>query len=957
MARVSMTVLCILLMTPLARAQTTAAGSIRGTVVDEQGAAIPGVQISATSATVPGEFRATTGIDGQFRLADLPPGDYAVVAELTGFATIARSPVTVRAGLNLILPLTMKVGGVDETVRVSGDTPLLETQNAVRSVNISGTLLRATPLSERREWYSALALVPGVTTAEWVNNDKLIFVHGADQAANVVQIDGADVTNASRSGVSYLNLNTDAIDDIQIKTAGIDASSPLGLGGIINIATASGTNTIKGAVTVFGQPQPWNGSNTPGGTSSTVEQLQIDASAGAPIVKDRLWAFGAYRYSNVTTGVSRSAADLDALRALIPGFEPFDSESRAHFWFAKVTARWSPAHQIVGFYQEDTNPVLQVAPTTEHQWREATGGMATSVRMNSVWFDRLTTRVSASYNTTRRETDDQGVGGPVRRIFRSTLLSSGRLSGNGLLVLGGNPLASELTQPNRKTVVAFDATYLAPRFGGSHEIQAGVYAIPAQHQGNHNTYVNGGFNQEESVLRDPASLASGLVPFHRIVMSGPELTTFRQRTRDAAAYVQDAWRPTNRLTINAGVRIDRISVTDFVFDVTAQESTDVGPRFGLNYALTGDARQIARAHWARVHDQPGLVTTVGSTSIGQQDLYDLDLNGSFETTFVTPPTLALTANRVVDPDLHQPVVDEAGLGYAVQLPAGASVGVDFIERHYRHRPTVVETNGRYNGQVFTGYFDETFNEIFRATNNRWNTPVYRSLELTLTRRAARMQAIASVVRQWRHIDGTWQPNDPASFIQPGAFANDRGIGSTTGTTSATTDANSLSGTHMTQRATASAQWQEYTFRGGLVYDGPWGVSLATNYTYQSGIWSGPIVTRLAAADPAFGPPTVTLSNGRVVSNPLATTVRFARPTRGDGQLKTPPLHVWNVRAGRRFTWRGTKIDASLDVFNLTNHDADLSFQSGANQTYNSLYGTTMFRQLPRSAQFTLRTTF
>jgi len=955
--RVSIALCCLLLIAPLARAQTTAAGSIRGMVVDEQGAAIPGVRITATSPTVPGAFAATSGIDGQYRLVDLPPGDYTVVAELAGFASVARSPVGVRAGLNLVVPVAMKVGGVDETVHVTGDTPLLETQNAMRSVNISGELLRATPLSERREWSSALALAPGVTTAEWVNNEKLLYVHGATQAANVVQIDGADVTNASRLGVSSVSLNTDAIDDIQIKTAGVDAAAPLGLGAIINIATASGTNTLKGAVTVFGQPRAWNGHNTPGGTSSTVDQLQIDASAGAPLVKDRLWAFGAYRYMDLTSGVSRSAAMLEALRALIPGFSPFDSETRAHFWFAKLTTRWTPAHQIFGFYQEDTTPVLVVTPTNEHRARDSNGGMATSFRANSVWSNRLTTRFSASYNNKHSENDDLGVAGPVRRIFRSALPSSGRLTGNGLLAGAGNPLLSTVTEPNERMVVSFDATFLAPRVAGSHELQAGVYVVPGLDQGNHNTYVNGGFTLEESVLRDPASLTSGVIPFHRLVMNGTELTTFWQRTRDAAVYVQDAWRPTTRLTINAGIRIDRITVHDLIFDVGAQESVDVGPRVGINYALTADAKQVARAHWVRVHDQPGLVTNVGSTTIGQQDSYDLDLNGSFETVLVTPPTLALTANRTIDPDFHQPFINEAGLGYAVQLPAGFGAGVDVVQRHYRHRPTLVETNGRYNGSIFAGYLDEAFNEIYRATNNRWNSPVYRSLELTVTRRAARMQAIASVVRQWRHLDGTWQPNDPASFIQPGAFANDRGIGSSTGTTSAPTDANSLSGTQMTQRSTASAQWQDYAVRSGLVYEGPWGLSLATNYTYQSGIWSGPVVTRLAIADPAFGPATVTLSNGRVVSNPLATTIRFAYPTRGDGQLKTPPFHAWNLRVGRRFTWRGTRFDTAVDVFNLTNHDADLSFQSGANQTYNSLYGTTTFRQLPRSAQLTLRTSF
>ena len=154
-----------------------------------------------------------------------------------------------RAGLNAEVNIPMQIGGVDETVDVHQETPLLETRNATQSVNISGELLRGIPLSERREWYGALALAPGVTTADF-NGQRQIFVHGADQSANVVQIDGADVTSSTNAGVTYISLNTDAIDDMQIKTSGVDASSPLGIGGIVNIAMANGTNRLNGAATM-----------------------------------------------------------------------------------------------------------------------------------------------------------------------------------------------------------------------------------------------------------------------------------------------------------------------------------------------------------------------------------------------------------------------------------------------------------------------------------------------------------------------------------------------------------------------------------------------------------------------------------------------------------------------------------------------------------------------------------
>jgi len=435
------------------------------------------------------------------------------------------------------------------------------------------------------------------------------------------------------------------------------------------------------------------------------------------------------------------------------------------------------------------------------------------------------------------------------------------------------------------------------------------------------------------------------------------LTTFQQTGRDVAGYVQDAWRRSPRLTVNAGVRLDQIVVKDTVFDITAQRSLEVGPRLSVNYAITADSRNVVRAHWARVHDQPGLVTTTGTPNLGQRDLYDLELDGTFETVFVTPPTAGTIVNRTIDPDLHQPYVREWGAGYSRQFTGGIAANVGAAHRRFVDRPTLVETNGRYDGNVFVGYADEAFNDIYQATNNRWNTPVYSSLELSVTKQTARVQALGSYVRQWRHIDGTWQPHDPASFIQPDAFSNHTGIGSSTGTASATSDSNSLSGFHMTQSVTASAEWQDHVARAAVAATGPWGLMLATNYTFQSGAWSGPIVTRIAAADPAFGPATVRLSNGRVVSNPLATVIRFAYPTRGEGQQRTPALHALNLRAGRRFAIRRMKFDASLDVFNVTNHGADLGFEFGGNQTYNPLFGLTIDRQLPRSAQIVLRAAF
>jgi len=237
------------------RAQTTASGSLRGTATDPQGAVLPGVSISVSSATVPGIRTSTTDQRGEFRVPDLPPGEYTLTAELDGFSRFMRTPIVINAGLNVTLDIAMSVGAITETVQVNQEAPLLESSKASQAVNISGEMLRGIPLSERREWFGAFMLTPGVTTAQWVNNEVLMYVHGADSSANIIQIDGADVSPSLMSGVRYVSLNIDSIDDIQIKTAGIDASAPLGVGGIVNIASASGTNQLKGTGTVFVQPR------------------------------------------------------------------------------------------------------------------------------------------------------------------------------------------------------------------------------------------------------------------------------------------------------------------------------------------------------------------------------------------------------------------------------------------------------------------------------------------------------------------------------------------------------------------------------------------------------------------------------------------------------------------------------------------------------------------------------
>jgi hypothetical protein len=216
--------------------------------------------------------------------------------------------------------------------------------------------------------------------------------------------------------------------------------------------------------------------------------------------------------------------------------------------------------------------------------------------------------------------------------------------------------------------------------------------------------------------------------------------------------------------------------------------------------------------------------------------------------------------------------------------------------------------------------------------------------------------LGGYTRGWQHLDGTWIPGDPASYLQPDAFPNDRGIGSIRGN-----EPNSLSGTADAR----SPSWQRDALRVGASYNGPWNTRFASTLSFQSGPYSGPIVTLIPAPDPQFGPPIVVLSNGRPVSNPLATTIRFAYPTRGDGQVKAPNLVVWNARLGRDLVVGHQRLGFALDLLNVTNRGAYQQFQNGGNQLFNTtnfaLGPDGTFRgqsqQLPRSVQLSIRYDF
>jgi hypothetical protein len=221
--------------------------------------------------------------------------------------------------------------------------------------------------------------------------------------------------------------------------------------------------------------------------------------------------------------------------------------------------------------------------------------------------------------------------------------------------------------------------------------------------------------------------------------------------------------------------------------------------------------------------------------------------------------------------------------------------------------------------------------------------------------ANNFQMMAGINRQWQHFGGTWNPTDPAKFIQPETFPSDRLLYMPRGNN----EENSLPLTTGTTVHTYGPTWQKYSMRFGGSYRAPWDVMLAASYTILAGPWSGPIVDRLAANDPqlaVFGPAQVVLANGTTQSTPLSTRMRFVNATRGDGQVQAPAIQTLGLNFNKAVKLGGPREAViGLAIFNVLNAGNYTQYNySGANEVFNTAnYLALRNQQAARAAQLTV----
>jgi hypothetical protein len=948
----------------------TGDGSLRGYVKDEQGGILPGVTVTGTSPALLAPVVAITDSSGYYRLNNLPPGTFAINAELSGFATHRREGIVMRAGLTFSVDIEMKVGALSETITVSGESPMIETSKPTSIMNIDGDLLRAAPVTSRRLFSDVLDLAPGVGSRNVDDGvgRRAYYFHGSHIYAHAFQLEGAPASAYIDAAAHSMGMGGDTVQDVEVKLGGIDASAPASTGVVMNVITPSGGNTLKGSASYSFQPLSWNGDNTrggvaPGGLPTYQAVNQWDVSAGGPIVKDRIWFFGSYRYADLINGISRTDEDLARLRAFRPDFEPFDNASKSHQPYIKLTSAGNPKQQVSGFWQYDRNRFSSDRERETHQINpRGAGGSLFQGKLNSIWTNRLTTQFTASYNNKGGSAEDtykdfQGFG-PQVEVHQGTFISGGRPTGTGTLVTMNNAQTLSIT-PSWMWVFRGDLTYFREGWAGSHEFKTGFWGAPVLARDVLSRLVNDGFILERDRQRDPANPAAGLVPFYRRYDSTFEVLTTAARDRDYAVYVQDAWKPHARVTTNIGVRVDFVRRFDDIFKVERMNSVNIGPRLGLAYLVTPDARNVMRLFYGRLHEQVNgrdPITTFGPTSRRERrEIYDANGDGVFETTVLTPAATAAIDALAFDPEINQPFVDELVVGFARQFRGQISLDVSATRRAFKDSYAEVDINGIYPSgpnQPFGGFgrVDPNQGMIMQQTNASWTDVVVTDFEAVLAKNLSRnFQLILTGTRQFQHLTGTWNPTDPARFIQPGAFENNRDLSRHL---FGNGDDNSLDG----GGRESGVAYRPYSVRMAGQYFAPLGIKLAGSYVIQSGGYLGPVLIQ-SVADPVFGPGTVRLANGTTQPNPLATAWRFAYPTRSEGQVLNEATRYLQVNVGREFVFGTQRLEANLGLFNVFNTGAHTQWNDGANVLNSPNYLSRFNRHPPRAFQMSFRYKF
>jgi len=608
-------------------AAALAQGAFAGVVKDASGAVLPGVTVEARSpALIEGTRSVVTDGSGQYQVVDLRPGTYALTFTLPGFSTVRRDALELTGSRIITIDAQMSVGGVQETVTVSGETPVVDIQSSQRQQVMSDAIIAALPAG--RSHYDLAALVPGLVgqqfgRAGWqdvggTNNLQIsaMSIHGGTFLDTTMAVNGLSSRNLlSTNWATNFVADTGTAAEWTIDYAGQGAESP-NSGVTFNMVPKEGGNRFAGSVFATGANENFQSSNYTDelkskglrSPSTLFRMYDINPSGGGPILKDRLWFYVSGRWQTNQTYIPGSVGNANA------------GDPTKWLWVAdpSVRGKFNTTQDSGSFrftYQANSkNKFFASHEPQSRTWIDATA--ATSPESFTDYHFTLQRMSSAGWTST----------------LSNKLLASVKWGDHGEAF--GDMIPPDPPYNTLITVHEVGGQFIQPQHyrgrghGGNQAVAPGYHTEPHDQQLNASlSYVTGSHNLKfgfqnqwgtidlfsEDVPANVDYYFVNGVPSQVRQWALPIHTTNKLKA-EMGLYAQDSW-TVKRATINAGLRFDYFANSFpeqhlgpglFVPDrnVTFQPANfyslkDLTPRVGIAYDLFGNGKTALKAHWGK----------------------------------------------------------------------------------------------------------------------------------------------------------------------------------------------------------------------------------------------------------------------------------------------------------------------------------------------------------------------
>ena len=706
-------------------------GSVSGRILDPDGLVLPGATITVTDQNT-GFTRNVVSVEtGAFTLPNLNPGTYTITVEMPSFATLKRTDLPLAAGASVTMEFKMQVGGLQEAVEVTGQSPLIEKTSNQLGGSLTGKEISDVP-SNFRNFTALTQLIPGMTPNPAASSFEggQVVANGTPSQSNVYLLDGM-YNNDDRLGGSQgtqVRVVLDNIEEYQVLSNQYSAEYGGGAGAIINMVTRGGTNTFHGRAYNYFRDERFNSRNAflPDSSPKPDElTLQTGFALGGPIVKDRAhFYFTIERDKEKIAGQKRFPAIAAPLARDMIG--QFTVNARNHFARGDVqlneknfiSFRWVLETAPTRGENFNTNNETIDAQGWESDWDQLFSGSYTSVltdrASNVVRLGRIGEQLGTGAQAFFGD-DVEFVGFAGRSPFS---IGQRNVHPSYVTGRGGEGLNTRI----RTYTVDDSFSYFVPSLAGEHTFKTG-----------------GGLSYNESPPRGTASSGTyqfrGDLPYNPldpatypfqfdITVGPPGVDTYDIYSRDRRFYLfgEDKWRVTNTVTLNLGLRFDHQRQTPAA-------KRNFAPRAGLAWDVTGRGGTVVRGGIGKffayipvsvdlAHQQTGVVTLypnisitdvnspvlrpeVGADSEGNVGVASLSPAGQAELGRLRDSILAGTTfnrnPRIDDPDRQLPYQWSWSVGLSQQIGPVAAVGVDYVANVSRDQIGIIDINEPVNG--------------------------------------------------------------------------------------------------------------------------------------------------------------------------------------------------------------------------------------------------------------------